>query len=173
MILARFIPKFMVENEKFTALAKAIGAKIKELRLERGYSTAGKLALALNVSPDAVKAYEKGENLTQFIKLIELARILRTTPNIILGVADDPPHQAGRLVEDIEAQLRSDDELFEAVITGALLGLRFPLEEAAPYAAAALEALHSPAVRNTGKDRLDIARIVAQHAVGRIAPQEK
>jgi transcriptional regulator with XRE-family HTH domain len=61
-----------------------IGARIRRLRKRRGLSVA-QLASTLDLTDDAVRRMERGENVEQFLKLIRLSDALLSHPNEILG----------------------------------------------------------------------------------------
>lgn len=70
--------------------APEIGERIRALREAAGLSVAD-VASALDLKQFAVRENEAGRGLRQYLKLKELARVLGTTPNDILGVTDPSP----------------------------------------------------------------------------------
>lgn len=72
---------------------REISRKIKELMVAQGLTRA-ELAKKLGRTEDSVKKILSGVGLVQFIKLGELARILGTTPNDLLGISASPDNQA-------------------------------------------------------------------------------
>lgn len=81
-----------------------IAQRIRELRLKRGLSDAD-LAGALGVTRSAVNQMETGKGTKQYVKLRELAEILGTTPNYILGFEKDQPAALDVMGAAVEALL--------------------------------------------------------------------
>ncbi len=66
---------------------KSFSKRLKELRLEKN-QTQQQLADELGVNRVNVTRWEKGNTEPSFSKLIELSKLLNTTPNYLLGVSD-------------------------------------------------------------------------------------
>ncbi|HEM9532901.1 TPA: helix-turn-helix transcriptional regulator [Streptococcus agalactiae] len=66
---------------------KSFSKRLKELRLEKN-QTQRQLADELGVNRVNVTRWEKGNTEPSFSKLIELSKLLNTTPNYLLGVSD-------------------------------------------------------------------------------------
>lgn len=66
---------------------KSLSKRLKELRLEKN-QTQQQLADELGVNRVNVTRWEKGNTEPSFSKLIELSKLLNTTPNYLLGVSD-------------------------------------------------------------------------------------
>lgn len=96
MILNHLYYIIFLKNERRKAMADKekhpqIGAKIKELREKNGME---QLELATKMgykSQSTISKWESGVNLPTGKKLIELARLLNTTTNVILGIEKDDP----------------------------------------------------------------------------------
>lgn len=65
---------------------KSFSKRLKELRLEKNQTQ--QLADELGVNRVNVTRWEKGNTEPSFSKLIELSKLLNTTPNYLLGVSD-------------------------------------------------------------------------------------
>lgn len=65
-------------------VAPEIGERIKTMREALGMSVAN-LASALGLKPFALREIESGRSMRQYLKLAEMCRMLRTTPNVLLG----------------------------------------------------------------------------------------
>lgn len=65
-------------------IAPDLGLRIKQLREGLGLSVAD-LAAALDIKPFALREIEAGRSAKQFLKLADMARLLGTTPNYLLG----------------------------------------------------------------------------------------
>ncbi|HEN4299209.1 TPA: transcriptional regulator [Streptococcus agalactiae] len=66
---------------------KSFSKRLKELRLEKN-QTQQQLADELGVNRVNVTRWEKGNTEPSFSKLIELSKLLNTTPNYLVGVSD-------------------------------------------------------------------------------------
>ncbi|HFZ7051808.1 TPA: helix-turn-helix domain-containing protein [Streptococcus agalactiae] len=66
---------------------KSFSKRLKELRLEKN-QTQQEVADELGVNRVNVTRWEKGNTEPSFSKLIELSKLLNTTPNYLLGVSD-------------------------------------------------------------------------------------
>lgn len=111
------------------------------------------IADALGVTVDAVKKMVRGASTAQFAKLAELSRILRTTPNALLGFsAAGPP--LGDFREALEASYMT-------------LGL--PPDQASQLAALILEVLEAPQPRSIQIDRRSSIRLLAEAASRRFS----
>ncbi len=64
---------------------KALGAKIKELRIERGLSQR-QLAAKIGVAANTVSQYESGKSKTSIDVLANIALVLDTTCDFLLGL---------------------------------------------------------------------------------------
>ena len=62
-----------------------LGSRIKSLRKERGL-TQQELADLVNVTKVSICCYEKGNRTPNLETLMDLASVLKTTPNYLLGV---------------------------------------------------------------------------------------
>ncbi|WPP04628.1 helix-turn-helix transcriptional regulator [Methylocella tundrae] len=145
--------KPMGTSKEAEELAAKIGAKIKELRLAKGFATQDSFAKKLGMKADGVSAYERGNNLIQLVKLSEMAQILGVTPNDILGFK---PGSAGQMRQ----------------VTGILLerscvALGVPEKRARALAETVLAVLDSPAIHTSGIPLEDIVRILADDAIRR------
>lgn len=74
-----------------------IGARVNELR-QRADLTVPELAKRVGVTTDAIQRLMRGESATQYVKLIRLARVLNTTPNVLLGF-----NEPGVIIAALEA----------------------------------------------------------------------
>jgi transcriptional regulator with XRE-family HTH domain len=101
-----------------------IGARISKLRQALDL-TVPELSRRIGVTPDALQRLLRGESTAQYIKLIQIARVLNTTPNTILGFNDPdviratleacfdalglPEDQASLLAETVEQVLEQPE----------------------------------------------------------------
>ncbi len=102
-------------NNSWPSTAEAAlvcGARIRELRIERGLSQ-GALASRIQVSKTMVTKYERGRNMPPAAALMRLASVLRVPVDTVLGYAapDDP-----RLVHCLQEIRQLDDESRQAIV---------------------------------------------------------
>lgn len=83
----------------------SVGHRIKTLRIQQGM-TQEELAEALHTTKATISAYENDRINFKVSVLMELSRILHTTPNEILGVQDEEMD-----IEKLKAQLQIINEL--------------------------------------------------------------
>lgn len=118
-----------------------VGARIRDLREAKRMSQS-ELAARLCLVPDAIRKLERGTSgAKQFIKLTEIAQILGTTPNQILGVQESLEREAIR-----------------GVLEAIFLEFGKSLDDAKRLAECALSAMDSPAVRESSGPIADNAR---------------
>ncbi|HEM9366171.1 TPA: transcriptional regulator [Streptococcus agalactiae] len=66
---------------------KSFSKRLKELRLEKN-QTQQEVADKIGINRGSYSNWEKGKREPSFSKLIELSKLLNTTPNYLLGVSD-------------------------------------------------------------------------------------
>lgn len=66
---------------------KSFSKRLKELRLEKN-QTQQELADKIGINRGAYSNWENGKREPSFSKLIELSKLLNTTPNYLLGISD-------------------------------------------------------------------------------------
>jgi hypothetical protein len=157
----------MASDDDTARICREIGARIASRMAELKIDDS-RLAYKLAVGIDSVRKYRAGSYLRQFVKLIEIADALQTTPNQLLGVGESAPQPP-------EGQsAASEREAFRGLLEAVVLALsELPLEEARPAAQAALELLDSPALRNTRIPQADIARILGAHVIPQLLTPER
>lgn len=138
----------MLEAELIEREGRAIGERIRKLRVERGFSNA-QLAEQLGLSVPAVKKIQHGSACIQFLKLGEICRVLDTEPNHILGFADSGTVRLTAVMETI----------FET--------LGVPKDSVATLVQSALEAVADEVVQTPSIDPLQAARVQAYLAARR------
>lgn len=74
----------------YTPEAKSIGARVAQLRKERGV-TQVELAEALGVTQPVVSSYESGGIPLRADQLLTLARLLRVSADVLLGLKAEAP----------------------------------------------------------------------------------
>lgn len=87
-----------------------IGRRVRALRQAIGLSAVD-LAKALGVTVSAVKELESGRATRQFVQLREMAVILQTTPNVILGLDENAatsPQQLDMMGAAVQVMLMDD-----------------------------------------------------------------
>jgi transcriptional regulator with XRE-family HTH domain len=140
-------PNDMAPQREHRRLSDAIAKRIHDLRVKKGMDHA-QLGAALGQSPDVTRKAEAGQHLTSYIKLIELARVLDTTPNEILGVG-------------------WDYDVILGLLEGTLMSRGMPPGEAEALARTVLEVLDSPEVRSEGSSPRENARLLARCLIRR------
>lgn len=79
-----------LEAEYYTKLRDSINMKnLKKIIDEKGY-TVIKLSTEANISDSTIYNYIKGERLPSISVLVELARLLNTSTDYLLGLTDNP-----------------------------------------------------------------------------------
>lgn len=95
-----------------------LGSRIKSLRKEKGL-TQQELADLVNVTKVSICCYEKGNRTPNLETLMDLASVLNTTPNYLLGVdikvvaEDEEQYSITLPKEDIQIinEIRKNDSL--------------------------------------------------------------
>lgn len=83
---------------------KQAGQRLRQLRLQAEMSQED-LATLLNISFQQVQKYEKGANRLSVGRLIEVAKILKTTPHDIIGWTDNGHKIGGALDNGFDTEL--------------------------------------------------------------------
>jgi len=138
----------MLEAEQITREGKAVGERIRKLRIERGLSNA-QLAERLGLSVPAVKKIQHGSACIQFLKLGEICRVLETEPNHVLGFAD------------------SGSARLTAVLETVLETVGVPKDNIAGLVESALQAVFHDGVQTSNIDPMQAARVQAYLAARR------
>jgi len=90
----------MLDNDLISREGKAIGERIRKLRVERGLSNLD-LAERLGLSVPAVKKIQHGSACIQFLKLAEICKALDSEPNQLLGYAKGGEDRLRAVLETI------------------------------------------------------------------------
>jgi DNA-binding Xre family transcriptional regulator len=90
----------MLDGDTISRDGKAIGERIRKLRVERGLSNL-QLAERLGLSVPAVKKIQHGSACIQFLKLAEICKALETEPNHLLGYADSGAARLRAVLETV------------------------------------------------------------------------
>jgi transcriptional regulator with XRE-family HTH domain len=143
----------MATTREHKRLVGEIAKKIRVLREGKDMDHA-RLGAILGIGPDAVRKMEGGVSLSSYVKIIELAKALGTTPNEIL----DFPESSDRL---------TDREIFQGLMEGSFMQRGLPLAEAEALATLVLEVIDRPAVRSEGTSPRQNARTLALDVVQR------
>jgi transcriptional regulator with XRE-family HTH domain len=143
-----------------TAECKEVGARIKKMRDAQGL-TNRQVANHMGVTEAAAKKLVTGETATNFVKLIPLAGLLRSTPNEILGVSESGTSR------DINS------EIWIEVIDE--IGLRFGLSEAnsRTLAETVVRVITGPPIPHAGIDPRTALRIQVATAIHVALPQAR
>ena len=70
--------------------------RLKELRINKGF-TQEDLAKKINISPSSISLYERGVREPNLNTLIQLAEILETSTDYLLGITDIKDSSVGDL----------------------------------------------------------------------------
>lgn len=84
-----------------------VGARIRELRLERGKSQT-ELGVALGVSYQQVQKYESGENRVSASRIVEIAVELGAPIDALFQDIQTPREAVAQLADDAATQVASD-----------------------------------------------------------------
>lgn len=141
-----------------TAQCKEVGARIKKMRDARRL-TNQQVANHMGVTEATAKKLVTGETAINFVKLIPLAELLRSTPNAILGVSDSGTSG------DINS------ELWIEVIDE--IGFQFGLSEANSrmLADTVVRVITGPPIPHAGIDPRAAVRIQVATAIRVVLPQ--
>ena len=144
----------MSESTDNTRAVKAIGERIRNLRVERQLSNV-QLAEMLGLSVPAVKKIQHGSACIQFHKLAEICRALQSDPNHVLGFEDCAKERVAAVMET----------LLETV------GIAKP--EIETLVSVAVDAAFKPVVVSSTVDPVQAARVqvylAARRATGKAA----
>jgi transcriptional regulator with XRE-family HTH domain len=141
--------------EKIAPQESKIAARLRRLREARHLSNA-EIAEQLGMSTAGVKQIMQGLASRQMVKLADLARVLNTTPNQILGF-------------DQAAESLVNGEYLQAVLEATMTNLDVPENEARAGAQSVIAMLQHPPVGNHHMSDADIARIQTGSVVRRLA----
>jgi len=86
----------------------AVGAKLRELRTERGWSTR-KLAKELGVSPPMISNYERGITRIDADELPRIGRIFGVRPGAFYGDEEMRPLTMAEIIRALETLAQSQD----------------------------------------------------------------
>ncbi len=125
---------------------KEIAAEITRLIAANKPSEAA--LLACGHSKHTVEAIRKGKNVANYAKLAELATVLKSTPNEILGFP-----------------IGENREVVIGLLQGMAIALGKPLEQAVPLADIVAAKLDSPSVRSNHTSPRDSARTLAEDVI--------
>lgn len=79
--------------------------------LQRRKMSQRELARELGCIQQSISSYALGQSDPSLARLVEIARILDTTPNYLLGVTDDPrPEGCRSIVEVISATMKAEND---------------------------------------------------------------
>jgi DNA-binding Xre family transcriptional regulator len=109
----------MLEAEQISREGKAIGERIRKLRVERGLSNA-QLAERLGLSVPAVKKIQHGSACIQFLKLGEICRVLETEPNHVLGFSEAGSDRLSAVLETVLETVGVPQENITALVQSAM-----------------------------------------------------
>jgi hypothetical protein len=137
-------------------MQKEIGRRIEAIRLERKMDRQEVGAAYYESGADAMRKIEDGTSGSDgFVKLARLAKVLRTTPNELLGF--ELIHQDG----------------FRGVLEGIGLAIGLPLDRAVVLADTVLKVLNSPDIRSNGVPLRDSARSIVTYELRQFLRKER
>lgn len=140
----------MGDRKDIDARARDIGARVSGFR-KRAKITAPQLASLLGVQKDAINRIQSGRNLSQWLKLADLATILNVTPNDLLGFNSI-----------------ADREIVRAALEASYQALGLNEEEVRILAESILAVIDEPPVESTNLDRATLARAQSEIEVRRL-----
>lgn len=94
--------RIVKNNRGHTIGDKEIGLRIRAIRIDRKLSQS-ELGTQLDVSFQQIQKYEKGVNRLSVVRLMKIARILKTSPLELMGWDDKLERTAGVIAFDKEA----------------------------------------------------------------------
>lgn len=136
----------MTTTREFRQKCGVFGAKLKKL-LEEKHPSAQDLG-RIDYTMATLQKKMEGKNVTQFIMLGELAKVLGVTPNDLL---DFP--------------VGDEREAVKGVVEAVAEHFGMPLDEAQELAEAVAKVLDTHAIRNSGSSRRDNARSVVRFVI--------
>ena len=142
-----------------TAEHREIGSRINAMREALGLRHQD-IAIPMDRTEATVKKIVAGEAVDGFVKLAHLARVLKTTPNDILGVSDS-------------GALAVQPEIWAEVIEEILHETGFGHNYAHEIACTVVRAATGPLMRQAGVDAHAALRIQVRTAIRLAAPQER
>lgn len=142
-------PGRMADTKDFREKCAKVGVRIRALRTAINPRRSIFAREVLKMADDNLRKIEAGLAVAQFVKLGELARALKSTPNAILDFKDGS----------------NEREAFKGLLEAAFVAHGLPLEQARPLSEAVLAVLDSPELRSTGISLEDSARTIGQFVI--------
>lgn len=142
--------KVMGDSKDIDPRARDIGVRVSKFR-KAAKITAPHLASLLGVQKDAVNRIQSGRNLSQWLKLADLATLLKVTPNDLLGFNSV-----------------TDREVVRAALEASYQALGLNEDEVRILAESILTVIDEPPVESANLDRVTLARAQSEIEVRRL-----
>ena len=112
----------MAENHR--TLALRVGRILAGHRQERGL-TQDRVAELLNVEPETISRFERGETLPSLVRLAELADVYEVPLEaLVRGVASSPLDQANEIAEELKGLSRDNCDFVRRWVSEMCVRLR-------------------------------------------------